>query len=162
MLKYCFAFDHINCASYMSFQHVYLSDLEAKGDPAIDNLIKRGTAGNLSGDKFSSIHGDLITEVFNGETKQQAGPHRSGFSTNVDAANTWIKTNHIHAKLRNKFNDAIRLTTDSHHKETTQSEMKRHSQHVKNLKDQLKKYNTDPFGDGPAEQLSTEKSLTLK
>ena len=40
MLKYCFAFDHINYARYMSFQHVYLSDLEAKGDPAIDNLIK--------------------------------------------------------------------------------------------------------------------------
>ena len=138
MLKYCFAFDHIIYAQYMSFQHVYLSDLEAKGDPAIDNLIKRGIGGSLSGDKFSSIHGDLITEVFNGETKPQAGPHRSGFSTNVDAVNTWIKTTHIHAKLRKKFNDTIRLTADSHHKETTQSEMKRHSQHVKNLKDQLK------------------------
>ena len=150
MLKYCFAFDHINYARYMSFQHVYLSDLEAKGDPAIDNLIKRGIGESLSGDKFSSIHGDLITEVFNGKTKRQAGPHRSGFSTNVDAVNTWIKTTHIHAKLGKKFNDTIRLTTDSHHKETTQSEMKRHSQHVKNLKDQLKKYNTDPFGYGPA------------
>ena len=50
MLKYCFAFDHINYARYMSFQHVYLSDLEAKGDPAIDNLIKRGIGGSLSGD----------------------------------------------------------------------------------------------------------------
>ena len=61
MLKYCFAFDHINYARYMSFQHLYLSDLEAKGDPAIDKLIKRGIGGSLSGDKFSSIHGDLIT-----------------------------------------------------------------------------------------------------
>ena len=59
----------------MSFQHVYLSDLEAKGDPAIDNLIKRGIGENLSGDKFSLVHGDLITEVFNSETKRQAGPH---------------------------------------------------------------------------------------
>ena len=79
----------------MSFQHVCLSDLEAKGDPAFDNLIKQGIDGSLSGDKFSSIHGDLITKVFNGETKRQAGPHRSGFSTNVDAVNTWIKTTHI-------------------------------------------------------------------
>ena len=63
MLKYCFAFDHINYARYMTFQHVYLSDLEAKGDPVTDNLIKRGIGGNLSGDKFSSIHEDLITEV---------------------------------------------------------------------------------------------------
>ena len=100
--------------------------------------------------------------MFNGETKRQAGPHRSGFSTNVDAVNTWIKTTHIHAKLRKKFNDTIRLTTDSHHKETTQSEMKRHSQHVKNLKDQLKKYNTDPFDDSPAKQLTTGKIIDAK
>ena len=59
MLKYCFAFDHINYARYISFQHVYLSDLEAKGDPANDNMIKRGIRESLSGDKFSSIHGDL-------------------------------------------------------------------------------------------------------
>ena len=55
----------------MSFQHAYLSDLEAKGDPAIDDLIERGISGSLSGDKFSAILGDLITEVFNSETKQQ-------------------------------------------------------------------------------------------
>ena len=90
------------------------------------------------------------------------GPHRSGFSTNVDAVNTLIKTTHIHAKLPKKFIDTIRLTTDSHHKETTQNEMKRHSQHVKKLKDQLKKYNTDPFGDAPAKQLTTGKIIDPK
>ena len=121
----------------------------------------QGIGGSLLGDKFSSIHGDLITEVFNGKTKRQAGPHRSGFSTNVDAVNTWIKTTHIHAKLRNKFNDT-RIPTDSDHKETTQSEMKRHSQHVKNLKNQLKKYNTNPFGDGPAKQLTAGKIVDAK
>ena len=104
MLKYCFAFDHINYARYMSFQHACLSDVEAKGDPAIDDLIKRGISGSLSGDKFSAILGDLITEVFNGETKRQ----------------------------------------------------------VKKLKDQLKKYNTDPFGDGPAKQLTTGKIIDAK
>ena len=117
MLRYWFNFDHINYARNISFQHVYLSDLEAKGDPAIDNFIKQGIGGSLSGDNFSSIHRDVITEVFNGETKRQAGRRRTGFSTNVDAVNTWIKTTHIHAILRKKFNDTIRLTTDSHHKE---------------------------------------------
>ena len=124
--------------------------------------IKRGIGGSLSGDKFSSIHGDIITDVFNGEAKRQVGPHRSGFCTNVDAVNTWMKTTHIHAKLRKKFNDTIRLTTDSYHKEATQSEMKRHSQHVKNLKDQFKMYNTDPFGDGPAKQLTAGKVIDAK
>ena len=125
MLKYCFAFNHINYAQYMSFQHVYLQDLEAKGDPAIENLIKQGIRQSLSGNKFSSIHGDLITKVFNSKTKRQTGPHRSGFSINVDVVNTWTKTTHIHTKLQKKFNDTVRLTTDSHHKETTQSKMKR-------------------------------------
>ena len=82
-------------------------------------MIKRGISRSLSGNKFSSIHKDLISQVFNGETKRQAGPHKSGFSANVNAVNTWIKFTHIHAKLRKKFNDTIRLTTDSHHKETT-------------------------------------------
>ena len=125
-------------------------------------MIKAGIGESLSGDNFSSILGDLITEVFNGETKQQAGPHRSDFSTNVDAVNTWIKTTNIHTKLRKKFNDTIRLTTDTHHKETTQNKMKRHSQHVKNLKDQLKKYNNNSFGDGPAKQLTTGKISDAK
>ena len=36
------------------------------------------------------------------------------------------------------------------------------SQHVKNLKDQLKKCNTNPFGDGPAKQLTTGKIIDAK
>ena len=72
MMRYCFAFDHINYAQCISFQHVYLSDLEAKGDPAIDNFSNRGIGGSLSEDKFSSIHRDVITEILNGETKWQA------------------------------------------------------------------------------------------
>ena len=40
--------------------------------------------------------------------------------------------------------------------------MKRQSQRVKNLKDQLKKYNDDPFGDGPAKQLTTGKIIDAK
>ena len=40
--------------------------------------------------------------------------------------------------------------------------MKRHSQHVKDLKDQLKKYNNDPFGDGRAKQLTTRKIIDAK
>ena len=61
--------------------------------------------------------------MFNGKTKRQAGPHRPGFSTNVDAVNTLIKTTHIHAKLRKKFIDTIRPTTGSHHKKTTQNDI---------------------------------------
>ena len=47
------------------------------------------------------MHCDLINEVvFDGQTKRQAGPHRLGYSTNMDAVNTWVETTHIHAKMR--------------------------------------------------------------
>ena len=35
--------------------------------------------GSISGQKFYSIHGDLVTELFNKETKGTAGPFRAGF-----------------------------------------------------------------------------------
>lgn len=73
MLKHCFAFDHINYARYLSFQHVYLRNLERDDHPSIMDLKARGLGGSLSGEKFSNIHGDLITEVFNGETKKKRG-----------------------------------------------------------------------------------------
>jgi len=100
MIKFCFAFDHVNYSRYLSFQQVYLRDLERNNHPAINDIKTRGFGGSLSGSAFSTIHGDLITEVFNGETKRQAGPHRQGFSRNIDAVNTWVRTAHIQAKMR--------------------------------------------------------------
>lgn len=162
MLNYCFAFDHINYSRYLSYQHVYLQNLQEVSHPAIDDLVNRGLGGSLSGSPFSSIHGDLITEVFNGETKRQAGPHRSGFSTNVEAVNTWIKTAHIHAKVRQTFCQKIKLSTSSVHKETTKCEMTRHKKHVQALKDQLKKYEVDPFSNDEAKDLTTGKEIDKK
>ena len=81
MVKHCFAFDHVNYARYMSFHHVYLRDLERKSHPAFKEMMLRGFGGSLSGTPFSNIHGDLITEVFNGETKRSAVPYRAGYST---------------------------------------------------------------------------------
>ena len=52
MLKQCFAFDHINYARYMSFQHVYSRDLERRNDPAFTDLKLRGFGGSLSGARF--------------------------------------------------------------------------------------------------------------
>ena len=79
-MKQCFAFDHVNYARYMSFQHVYLRDLERNSHPAFKEMKLRGFGGSLSGTPFSNIHGDLITVVFNGETKRNAVPYRAGYS----------------------------------------------------------------------------------
>ena len=70
MLKHCFAFDHINYARYLSFQYVFLRDLQGRNHPAITDLKSRGFGGSLSGNAFSSVHGDLITEVFNGRQRE--------------------------------------------------------------------------------------------
>ena len=85
MVKYCFAFDHINYARYVSYQQVYLRELQRINNKAIIGLTQRGS---LLGDSFSCLHGDLITEIFNGQTKRQAGPHCAGFSTVISKVNT--------------------------------------------------------------------------
>ena len=53
----------------------------------------------LSGLPFTSLDGDLITELFNGQTKRQEGPHAVGFSKDIIKVNDWVQTAHIHAKL---------------------------------------------------------------
>ena len=80
MLQYCFVFDHINYVRYLSYQQVYLRFLEANNILATSHLKERGFGGSLSGQPFLAIHGDLVTEIFNDQTKRQAGPHASGFS----------------------------------------------------------------------------------
>ena len=162
MIKQCFAFDHVNYARYLSFQHVYLMDLERKQCPAIDDLKKRGFGGSLSGVKFSNMHGDLITEVFNGETKRSAGPHRSGYSTNVTALNTWVLTSHLHAQVQNKLRERIKMSTSTTHKEITPGAKRLFVSHVNDLKEKLHFYNTNPFATGPARNITTGAGIESK
>ena len=71
----------------------------------------KGMSGSLTGDTFSAIHGDLMTELFNRETKGTSGPFRSGFSTDIDAVNTWVNTIHIHAMLRKGLHRLLHMKT---------------------------------------------------
>ena len=58
---------------------------------------------------FSTIHGDLFTEVFNGGTKRSAGSCITGYTTNLDKVNAWIKTSHIYAKMQNVLREKINI-----------------------------------------------------
>eukprot|EP00794_Sanderia_malayensis_P017905 gene17905-19683_t len=69
MLCYVFAFDHQNYARYLSYQLVFLEDPKALNHAAYQDLLTRGLGANYSGPKFASVHGDLVTEYFNRETK---------------------------------------------------------------------------------------------
>ena len=158
MLKFCFAFDHVHYSRYLSYQHILLNDMSNKNHLAIIDLQTRGFGGSLSGSNFSSIHGDLITEVFNGETKGQAGPHRSGFSTNLEAVNNWVMTSHVHAKLKQKLNEVLNIRTQSVHKETTKGAKQMHDDHISKLVLKLKEYGFDPFS-GQAREFTTGKEI---
>ena len=119
-LKLVFAFDHVNYARYNAYQHIYLTDMKNTNSNAYTELIKFGFGcTNTETEMFNTKHGDLETEHFNRETKGTAGPFRSGYSTDIHAVNRWIKTSHIHAKLRKTIKKHFRLFTSSVHEEMT-------------------------------------------
>ena len=101
-------------------------------EPAAKHLYTRGETKARGLEKGSvvvylEVHFQLfmviLLEVFNGETKQQAGPHGQGFTKNADTANTWVLTSHIHAMLRSEFKNKIHMSTSSAHKENTSSHL---------------------------------------
>ena len=54
----------------------------------------------MSGEPFSNIHGDLITEkTINQEVKVRGGPMRGGYSTSEETTDAFIKTSHIMATI---------------------------------------------------------------
>ena len=83
--------------------------------------------GSLTGDPFSSLHGDLHTELFNRERKSTCG---SGFSTSSDAVNNPVQTIHIHSELRVALRKMLRVKTSFKHKEMTTGGKKNHEKHV--------------------------------
>ncbi len=159
MLKLNFALDHHNYARYCSYQHVYLRNLERQNHPAFIDMKERGIGGSISGATFCTLHGNLITELFNKQTKGTAGPFRCGFSTNTEAVSTWVRTIHIHCKLREAFRQRLLIKTLSIHKEMTPYGKKIHHQHVKMLQKQLSLYGVNPFSNGSQKFLTTGEEI---
>ena len=79
------ALGHPNYSRYLSYQHVMLSNLYVKNPKAWDELLNHGFGGSLSGQPFSTEHGDLIIEMtVNKEVKVRGGPMQGGYSTDFD------------------------------------------------------------------------------
>ena len=159
MIYLTFAYDHPNYARFNTYQNVYLNYLKQTENPAFQDLKLKGIGGSITGEKFSAIHGDLFTELFNKETKGTSGPFRSGFSTNIDAVNSWVSTIHIHTLLRKELHKCIHMKTGSAHKEVTPRGRRIHAEHVQNLKEKLRGYGIDPFSKDPPRALSTGKVI---
>ena len=120
MLKTVFAFDHQSYSRYLGYQHHLLNDMKKKNTRAFQEIKLRGFGANYTGSKFASVHGDLVTEYFNRETKGKAAPFSLGYSTDIELVNKWVSNTHIHAKLRMKMRDKLNMKTSSTHKEFTE------------------------------------------
>ena len=73
---------------------------------------------SLTGRKFSTIPGDLVTEVtVNREVKIRGGPMRGGYSTSIEAVDDFILSTHSLAKLRRALKDKLDLKPSCLHKE---------------------------------------------
>ena len=115
----------------------------------------KGIGGSLTGDQFSSLHGDLYTELFNKETKSTCGPFRSGFSTSNESVNNWVQTIHIHSEMRIALRKMLKHKTSSKHKEMTTDGKSLHKKHVDNLKQKLIGYGVDLFSGGAPRNIPT-------
>lgn len=155
LLPQLFAFGHINYARYLTYQHVMLANLHKTNPTTWNELKENAFGGSLTGDSFSTVHGDFITEVtVNREVKVRGGPMQGGFSTSLKAEDAFIKTNHLMAKVRAALNEKFKIMTTSTHKETAQGAKKQHENTVQALVDQMSKY-MDPFAAGVARHLKT-------
>ena len=126
------------------------------------DLTQPGFGGSFSGDSFSCLHDDLITEILHGQTKMQAGPHCAGFSRDIAKVNTWVATSHIHTKVRQTLLDKIQLNTSTNHKECKPGVRRLHNKNVELLKEKLKSYGIDPFDSGKSKDVATGKSYWKK
>ena len=110
------------------------------------DLKENDFGGSLSGDKFSTRHGDLIIEMtVNREVKVRVRPVQGGYSTDFDAMNM---------KLRSVLKERIRLLTFLKHKETTLGARKKHETMIKRLVTKLEEV-LDPFSSGPAKYIKS-------
>ena len=147
----------------MSYQQVYLRELQRFNSNAMVNLMQRGFGGSLSCDLFSCLHGVLITEIFNGQTKRQSSPHCAGFSTDIAKVNTWL-LHLISMKNSGKLiRKKIQLNTSTDHKECTAGARRLRNNNADFLKEKLlSSYQADPFGAGKTRDIATGKKITGK
>ena len=74
--------------------------LKKEDEKGFNELKEKRFGARFTGYVFSTIHSDLVTKLYNEETKDTSGPFRCGFSTNINSVSTWVNTIHIHTMLK--------------------------------------------------------------
>ena len=92
MLPRCFAFNHPNYCWYVTGQHVNLPALSSQKVETWKDLLADGFGGSMSGESFSTIHSDLITEAaITRKVKVRGGPMRVGYSSSEETTDLLSK-----------------------------------------------------------------------
>ena len=162
MLQLIHAFDHVHYLRYLTYQHVTFSYFKMTKHPIFSDLKINGFAAQYSEEKFSAVHGDLVTEYYNRETKSCHGPFRLGFSTNVSVMNKWVMNINSHAQLQKELRGTLSMKVNSTHKERWETSTRRHQSHVRSLKFKLAEYGHDPFADKDASEIRTGKLIDVE
>ena len=145
LLLLLFAFNHQNYSQYLTQHHVEFTNLSITKSQAFSFLETFDLGARPSGNKFSTIPGDLVTEVtITRKVKVGGGPMRGGYSPSIDAKNDFILRSDILAKLRKELKNKMNLKTVSNHKESTPIEIKKHEEQIAGLIGSLNEYG-DPF-----------------
>ena len=156
------ALGHPNYSRYLTYQHVMLSTLHEKNPKAWEELLNNGFGGSLSGQPFSTEHGDLIIEMtINKEVKVRGGPMQGGYSTDLKSMNRFVKNTHHMAKLRAALKKKLKILTSSNHKETTSSGKRTHEKMIVRMLDQLKRY-LNPFDEQAVRNFKTGEVISEK
>ena len=126
LLRQCFVFGHSNYSDCPIYQHELLKVHCISNTSVWKDRKEDGFGGNLTGDKFSAKHGNLIIQTtVNREVKVRGGPMQGRYSTDVDAMNIFVKNKHLLAKLRSVLKERIHRLISSKHKEITLSDRKK-------------------------------------
>ena len=104
LLPLLFAFSNQNYVRYLTEHHVELTNLSFTKPQAFSDLEAFGPGDSLSGNKFSTIPGDLVTVVaINREVKATGGPMRGGYSASINAESDFTLNFHMLAKLKKEL-----------------------------------------------------------
>ena len=66
---------------------MFLSNLSKDNLSVFDDLLKYGFGAISLGETFTTIHGHLVTEHFNKESKGTTGSYRAGYIFRINTVN---------------------------------------------------------------------------
>ena len=118
MLPKSFPLEYPNYCRDLTAHHVNPLALPTQKYESWEDFLTNGFVKSISGEPFSTIYGDLMTEAtLNWEVKIRGRPMRGGYSTSEETTDTFLKTSHIIATIKSKLKEKFTYVISPAHKE---------------------------------------------